>query len=1215
MFIILALVFATGTSYLALNKKLKKEDEKSTPKMTVALVNEDQGTVFEGNKIAFGDQFIKNINKDNNQQWYVVSRGVAENGLKNNNYNMMIVIPNDFSRKAVSIHAEAPEKLTLSYKVNATGNKELKTEAEKTAASILEDFNRRIIDVYFASIIGKLQAAQDNIGTIVDKEQAHMKVYKTDVHNPLANYTQQFKTVQDYTGVSVNSFKGFEGVLQRFGQTIDEGAKSNATYLGGFDNLQNLQTGNNLLANNFSNQLNQFNSDLSTNDVLKQLSALESANKVIASHFNDSDKQSNALTDSTAIQQYLADVTNKMKSYDEELADKLKKNIQETINEKLKAKLSGNNTKEIYLNTLMQQPDNQINEQIKSLINKLASMDVEEIDRLTLPDETKTQLKNVVQVSKKYGEENSFHYEGSNDIPLENTIKNIKKGLATDGIIFEDKEKVAKMDGEQMFNLQLPEGFELYSSTEALMINGQDYTADYLSNGSVKLPSREEGELSVGVRVKLSDENAKIDVFTPVTWKWNLTHTHEKTPTETKPVDPPTEGQETTGENNKQSNQVVKLTNRTKTPVHSIKQLTDSKTGSETKEPNKDGNKNPGGGTTNPGGGTTEPGGGTTNPGGGTTDPGGGTTEPGGGTTNPGGGTTNPGGGTTEPGGGTTEPGGGTTNPGGGTTNPGGGTTEPGGGTTNPGGGTTNPGGGTTNPGGGTTDPGGGTTNPGEGDKKVETIERTNDHIVHQKMEVLSPASSEGLIKDAVNTVKNYEELSGLYELYYGLDMKTEDLSGKLEKQALKDLATSKSLYYMLNKQNVLDIITGLVSSEIQAEVTSEMNQVKQKINDLQLLAKNVNQNSDRLAETLKQTSEQANVMNTNLAEYLNGAMKWREGSLKLMEEQRTIVSSREGEQTAILALDTGLKSLVTQSQSLAESSKGTLLASDEVYKTFDQINNQAKEIQDSGVTMVSKADTLLNDLTDKVSDDKSFAKNFSKVLANSRVGERQNEQLYKFLANPVLKQNDGVITAGNAFTPYLIVLVCFIVSLFTSYAIANQERKRHQQDDFEEKSSILDMNLPITAITFGIAIVEGVIIGIIAGKLLEFSGNQRLIWIAFITITMMAFVFVSTYLLRQAKMIGMFILLTSLSLYLFLTEAVGVKVTKTSYLGKLREFSPLQYIEDFLNNFISGKNDGHVTFAVLLVIAIVGFIINLFVWHKRWEEKIDDDETMHTAG
>ncbi|WP_309460662.1 hypothetical protein, partial [Bacillus pseudomycoides] len=62
----------------------------------------------------------------------------------------------------------------------------------------------------------------------------------------------------------------------------------------------------------------------------------------------------------------------------------------------------------------MQQPDKQINEQSKSLINKLAIMDVEEIDRLTVHDETKSKLKDVVKVSKKYGEENSFHHEGSN---------------------------------------------------------------------------------------------------------------------------------------------------------------------------------------------------------------------------------------------------------------------------------------------------------------------------------------------------------------------------------------------------------------------------------------------------------------------------------------------------------------------------------------------------------------------------------------------------------------------------------------------------------------------------------------------------------------------------------------------------------------------------------------------------------------------------------
>lgn len=178
LFIILALVLSTGVSYLALNQNVKKANENTTPKMTVALVNEDQGTVFEGNKIAFGDQFVKNVNKNTKQEWYVVSRGVAENGLKNNNYNMMIVIPNDFSRKAVAIDSELPEKLTLNYKVNATGNNDLKAEAENTASTILEDFNKQIIDVYFASIIIKLQGAQDNIGKIIEKGNVQTTMYK-----------------------------------------------------------------------------------------------------------------------------------------------------------------------------------------------------------------------------------------------------------------------------------------------------------------------------------------------------------------------------------------------------------------------------------------------------------------------------------------------------------------------------------------------------------------------------------------------------------------------------------------------------------------------------------------------------------------------------------------------------------------------------------------------------------------------------------------------------------------------------------------------------------------------------------------------------------------------------------------------------------------------------------------------------------------------------
>ncbi|MFL0530941.1 type VII secretion protein EsaA, partial [Bacillus bombysepticus] len=563
-------------------------------------------------------------------------------------------------------------------------------------------------------------------------------------------------------------------------------------------------------------------------------------------------------------------------------------------------------------------------------------------------------------------------------------------------------------------------------------------------------------------------------------------------------------------------------------------------------------------------------------------------------------------------------------NPGGGTGtdngtggNPGGGTGTDNGTGGNPGGGTGTDNGTGGNPGGGTGTDNGTGGNPGgeTGTDNGKVIESTTNQVIHQKTEKITDITSSVLIKEAVDTVESYQGLMSLYEMYYGIDLRTKDVGPKLEEGSLDAIATDQSLYYVLNKQSLIDLISNLVSSSITTEIKQDMSGLKQKINSYQQSITSADQNSMLLAEKLNGTTQQATSMNENLGEYLKGLAKWRENSLKLVEEQQVLTTNHAGEQTAILSLDSGIKSLMMQSQSLVESSKHSLATSDDVYKTFDQINGQAKEIQDSGTTIVSKADLLLNDFTKKMEDDKSFSKNFTKILANSRIGDRQNEMLYDFLASPVQKQNDGVIVAGNAFTPYLIVLTCFIVALFTAYAIANQEKKRMQSDHFEEKFSLIDMNVPTTVVAFGISIVEGISIGIISGRLLKFGQDQSLLWIAFITFIMMAFVLVSTYLLRQIKMVGMFILLVFLSMYLFLTEAVGSKVDQMSSVGKIRQFSPLQYIESFLNDFISGKDTGKVIFVVLFVIAIIGLVSNLFVWHKKWEEKEVNDQTMEHSG
>ncbi|QWH53839.1 type VII secretion protein EsaA [Bacillus mycoides] len=1226
MFIILALVLSTGVSYLALNQNVKKANENSTPKMTVALVNEDQGTVFEGNKIAFGDQFVKNVNKNTKQEWYVVSRGVAENGLKNNNYNMMIVIPNDFSRKAVAIDSELPEKLTLNYKVNATGNKDLKAEAENTASTILEDFNKQIIDVYFASIIGKLQGAQDNIGKIIEKGNVQTTMYKKDVHSPLANYTNQFKTVQDYTGVSVTSFKGFQDVLKGFGLALDEGNKSNNTYLDGFNNFQKMQTDNNLLANNFTNQFNQYMSDMNTGDVLKQLSALESANKVITNQFTLSEKEPNILADASAIQKYLTDVKKQVSEYDTELAGKLESDIQGTIIKKLKQSMSNDGKQEIFINTLMKQPDVRIKKQIESLIAKLPSLNMEEIVQSELPDATKLQLQNVIQFTNKYNKENNFYYDPVNKISLGNAIKEVKDRLYKEGITFSDTANVIKMESSQTLKINIPEEFELYGNTGALHIDDVDRTSDFLQSeaGEITIPPRNEGDIKINLHVKLKNTNINIDVFSPVMWDWKLSGNHKKE-TSSEKEEPNKEDKGTQTENSKVENVVHKSQYGIMPLVHNAKKPIIKKM--ENTTGNNGGSQEGGSGIGN--GGNQEGGTGTGN--GGNPNPGTGN----GGNPNPGtgnGGNPNPGtgnGGNPDPGtgnGGNPDPGtgnGGNPNPGTGNE----GNPDPGtgnGGNPDPGTGNEgNPDPGTGN--GGNPDPGtgnGGNPDPGTGNGGNQnqggnstTIESTTNQVVHQKSEELTKNISSVLIKEAVDTVESYQGLISLYEMYYGIDLRTKDVGPKLEEGSLDAIATEQSLYYVLNKQSLIDLISNLVSSSITTEVKQDMTGLKQKIDSYQQFITSADQNSMLLAEKLNVTTQQATSMNENLGEYLKGLAKWRESSLKLVEEQQVLTTNNTGEQTAVLSLDSGIKSLMMQSQSLVESSKHSLTTSDDVYKTFDQINGQAKEIQESGTTIVSKADSLLNDFTKKMDDDKSFSKNFTKILANSRIGDRQNEMLYQFLSSPVQKQNDGVIVAGNAFTPYLIVLTCFIVALFTAYAIANQEKKRTQSDHFEEKFSLIDMNVPTTVVAFGISIVEGISIGIISGRLLQFGQDQSLLWIAFITIIMMAFVLVSTYLLRQIKMVGMFILLVFLSMYLFLTEAVGSKVDQMSSVGKLRQFSPLQYIEGFLNDFISGKDTGKVIFIVLFVIAIIGLVSNLFVWHKKWEEKEVNDQTMEHSG
>ncbi|EUJ52905.1 hypothetical protein [Listeria fleischmannii] len=177
------------------------------------------------------------------------------------------------------------------------------------------------------------------------------------------------------------------------------------------------------------------------------------------------------------------------------------------------------------------------------------------------------------------------------------------------------------------------------------------------------------------------------------------------------------------------------------------------------------------------------------------------------------------------------------------------------------------------------------------------------------------------------------------------------------------------------------------------------------------------------------------------------------------------------------------------------------------------------------------------------------------------------------------------------------------LIALFTSYVISHQEKKRIQHDAFSEELSLASKNLPITFLTAFVAIAEGIIIGAISGNIFNTSHIGFILWMGICVILMLMLVMSFTYLLRQLQMVGMFIILSLVGIYLFLTDAVGLNIDRSSIFGTLQTYSPLQYIEVLLNRILNGENNFLILMYIFIGVAALFIVLNLFVIRKSTVE------------
>lgn len=192
-------------------KKITNSDVK------IALVNEDTGVMYNGDDLRIGDILVNSLGQETNYKLETVSRAIAESGLEKGNYNVMIVLPSNFSRETLSLESDSPTQAIFQYKVKSD-SQAITKQGEQVVSEIKNLFNKNIIGIYFSSIIGNLQTAQTQVATSVGREKTVLNKYQSNLITPLTDHSTQFKGLSGISDNLVTTYGNFNKDLQNISE-------------------------------------------------------------------------------------------------------------------------------------------------------------------------------------------------------------------------------------------------------------------------------------------------------------------------------------------------------------------------------------------------------------------------------------------------------------------------------------------------------------------------------------------------------------------------------------------------------------------------------------------------------------------------------------------------------------------------------------------------------------------------------------------------------------------------------------------------------------------------------------------------------------------------------------------------------------------------------------------------------------------------------------
>lgn len=336
--LVIALLAAVVTLNVAVQKNTSSaRDSKiktdQNTKLNVAVVNEDRAVKVDKKEYNLGASYVKNLERDDSQNWYIVTRGAADAGLENGKYQLVVTIPSDFSEKVLDVNAISADRTIVTYKVNAAGNQQIENEANSLAKDIIADLNSQLVDMYMASILSNLYTAQQNVQASSEVQITNIGNYRTNLLESAIGSKNIFPTLVSMSASSVEANNSLKTTLETYAKAFDDLDNSQATYGKNFDSLLKQRADDQVNYAAFMKQLMEMDEKVVHDDTQKLYAKLEETQKDFTKQLGSTDDVKDVDVDN--VSQQLQDLETALETERGQL-DVHKQQIKDFVDNKLR---------------------------------------------------------------------------------------------------------------------------------------------------------------------------------------------------------------------------------------------------------------------------------------------------------------------------------------------------------------------------------------------------------------------------------------------------------------------------------------------------------------------------------------------------------------------------------------------------------------------------------------------------------------------------------------------------------------------------------------------------------------------------------------------------------------------------------------------------------------------------------------------------------------